>query len=361
MTRALRWLVCSLLIVAGALSTAASVIALYVHTQIENTDAYVGTVEPLASDPAVQAAVADRLTEELTRRLDVDSLVAETLGTVGGAAPRVASQVAGLAPVLTQQFATSAREVSLALVSSDHFAALWSTVNRQAHAQLSAAVTGRATDGIVRADNTGAVSVSLEPVVEELWTRLNDRGSSLFDGLPTELQTRLQNRGLTLLDRLPTLDPQFEILQSDELATAQRYSNALDRAVAWLPWVSVICAVAAITIAPKRMRALSLTGLAAAVTMIALLVALTVVRRVYVQDQDVMSPEAAVAVYEAFAASLVSNVRVLFACGVAVALAGYVAGGSRSATSMRNRLSELVGRESEHEGSTRREGPGPRR
>ena len=68
MTRASRWILCCVLIVTGALSTAASVVALFVHTQVNNTDSYVDTVAPLASEPAVQEAVADRLTEELTGR-----------------------------------------------------------------------------------------------------------------------------------------------------------------------------------------------------------------------------------------------------------------------------------------------------
>ncbi|MCJ0906870.1 hypothetical protein [Rhodococcus sp. ARC_M6] len=307
MTRALRWIVCSLLIVLAALSSAASVVALFVHTQVNDTDSYVETVAPLASDPAVQAAVADRLTEELTRRLD------------------------GFPQVLTRPAENLVREVAFTLVSSDQFATLWTGVNRQAHAQLAAAVTGQATDGIVRADNTGTVTVSLEPVM-------------------TELRTRLRDRGFTLVDRLPAFDPQFDILQSDELVHAQRWSNALDRAALWLPWAAAICAVSAVAIAPKRMRALSLVGLATAVAMLALLATLTVVRRTYLQDQDIPSPAAAVAVYDTLATSLVNSIRVLLACGVAVAVVGYVAGSSHSATSIRSRISGRVGKSQDHLG-----------
>ena len=306
MTRVLRWILCCVLIVTGALSTAASVLALFVHTQVNDTDSYVDTVAPLASDPAVQSAVADRLTEELTRRLD------------------------GLPQILTGPTESVVREAALALVSSDQFATLWTEANRGAHAQLAAAVTGQATDGIVRADEYGTVTLSLEPVM-------------------TELRTRVSDRGFTVVDRLPAFDPQFEILQSDELVAAQRYSNALDRAALWLPWVAALCAVIAVAIAPKRMRALSLVGLATAVAMVALLVALTVVRRVYLHNQDIVSPDAAVAVFDTVATSLVSSIRILLACGVAVAVLGYVAGGSRSATSMRKAISQQFGRESEPE------------
>lgn len=341
MTRVLRWIVCAFLIVSAALASAASVVAIFVHTRVENTDAYVQTVAPLASDPAVQAAVADRLTDELTRRLDINELVSGALGTISGVVPGIPSQVTALAPVLTRQAESFISEVALNVVSSDQFAALWTTANRQAHAQFAAAVTGR-DNGIVRADNTGTVSVSLEPVM-------------------TELRARLYDRGFTLVDRLPTIAPQFEILQSDELVQAQRWSNALDRAAAWLPWAAVICGATVVVIAPIRLRALSLVGLATALAMIALLAAMTVVRRVYLQGQEIVSPEAATAVFDTVLTSLVSSIRVLLAGGVAVAVLGYIGGGSRSATSMRNGIAQLVRRKSDAEVSTRREVPGPPR
>ena len=316
--RSIRWIVCSLLIVLAGLGFAGSVLALFVHTQVNDTDSYVETVAPLASEPAVQAAVVDRLTEELTQRLD------------------------RFPQVVTRQAEKLVREAAQSLVSSDQFATLWTAANRQAHAQLAAMVTGRATDGIVRSDDSGTVTLSLEPIM-------------------TELRTNLRDRGFTVVDRLPTFDPQFEILQSDELVRAQDLSNTLDRAAAWLPWVSLACAIAAVAVAPRRMRALSLVGLATAVAMIALLVALAVVRRVYLQNSDIPSSEAAVAVYDALAVSLVSSIRVLLACGVAVTVVGYVAGGSRSATLMRSRISQLIPRGSEANSSTHREVPGPPR
>ncbi|XGU18833.1 hypothetical protein ACETU7_25715 [Rhodococcus sp. 3Y1] len=180
--RSIRWIVCSLLIVLAGLGAAGSVLALFVHTQVNDTDSYVETVAPLASEPAVQAAVVDRLTEELTQRLD------------------------RFPQVVTRQAEKLVREAAQSLVSSDQFATLWTAANRQAHAQLAAMVTGRATDGIVRSDDSGTVTLSLEPIM-------------------TELRTNLRDRGFTVVDRLPTFDPQFEILQSDELVRAQDLSN----------------------------------------------------------------------------------------------------------------------------------------
>ncbi len=44
--RSIRWIVCSLLIVLAGLGAAGSVLALFVHTQVNDTDSYVETVAP---------------------------------------------------------------------------------------------------------------------------------------------------------------------------------------------------------------------------------------------------------------------------------------------------------------------------
>ena len=89
--RSIRWIVCSLLIVLAGLGAAGSVLALFVHTQVNDTDSYVETVAPLASEPAVQAAVVDRLTEELTQTKGKATVGGGHLGEpFGEDAPRTA-------------------------------------------------------------------------------------------------------------------------------------------------------------------------------------------------------------------------------------------------------------------------------
>ncbi|MGC0366293.1 hypothetical protein ABH922_004277 [Rhodococcus sp. 27YEA15] len=341
MRTSVRWTFSALFLLLTALGSAVAAVALFVHIQVNDTDAYVATVAPLASDPAVQSAVADRLTEAVTERLDLDHLITDALGTVANL-PGVSDRITGLAPVLTRQTEGYVREVALAVVSDDRFASVWTAINREAHSRFADSVTGRATDGIVRVDDTGSVTVSLGPVM-------------------TELRSLLRDRGFTPADRLPALDPQFEILQSDELAKAQDLSNALDRVATWLPLVTVVFAVAALLLAPNRLRAVSLLGLVTALTSIAALTALAVVRRVHLQNLDIPTPEAAAAVFGTLTAPLVASIRVLLACGVGVAVIGYLAGGSRSATRMRNAVTQRIGRGSDDDSSTQREVPAPPR
>src|SRR4029453_13758779 len=47
-----------------------SVPAIWVRNQIDDTDRYVRTVAPLGSDPAIQAALANRVTAQISALLD---------------------------------------------------------------------------------------------------------------------------------------------------------------------------------------------------------------------------------------------------------------------------------------------------
>ena len=69
----------ALLLVTGTLLTPIGITALFVHTQLKDTSRYVQTIKPLASNPAVQAYVADQVTTSLFDQVDVESYVRNAL------------------------------------------------------------------------------------------------------------------------------------------------------------------------------------------------------------------------------------------------------------------------------------------
>src|SRR4051794_11424034 len=73
-----RFLVALLLIV-GFLLTPVAVLVTYAKTQVLDTDRYVATIRPLASDPAIQNAAADKIASQLLAQVDVKQYVAEAL------------------------------------------------------------------------------------------------------------------------------------------------------------------------------------------------------------------------------------------------------------------------------------------
>ena len=70
-----RWrsVVATLLIVIACILAPVSGVAVWMKNLVTDTDRYVTTVAPLARDPAIQNAVADKITAEIFARLDVQA------------------------------------------------------------------------------------------------------------------------------------------------------------------------------------------------------------------------------------------------------------------------------------------------
>src|SRR5262245_9261891 len=69
----------ALLLVLGCGLVALSLIAFYVREAVLDTNRYVETMAPVAASPAVQQAVAAKLDNAITSRVDFDSLMREAL------------------------------------------------------------------------------------------------------------------------------------------------------------------------------------------------------------------------------------------------------------------------------------------
>ena len=69
----------ALLLVLGCGLAALSVVAIWLRTTLLDTDRYVDTVAPIAAQPAVQDAVADKLENAIFTRIDFAALAREAL------------------------------------------------------------------------------------------------------------------------------------------------------------------------------------------------------------------------------------------------------------------------------------------
>src|SRR3954452_17081966 len=67
------------LIVLGAVLLPISGLSLWARNQLLDTGRYTSTVAPLASDPAVQAAVTDRVTDVVVAIADIETRAKEAL------------------------------------------------------------------------------------------------------------------------------------------------------------------------------------------------------------------------------------------------------------------------------------------
>ncbi|MGW7272334.1 hypothetical protein ACWGH5_17615 [Streptomyces sp. NPDC054864] len=254
-----------LLVPLGALST-------WAKYEIEDADAYVATMAPLASDPDVRDAVAGAVTDSVMKEIDVGPLQ----GTV-------------------ESFV---RDAVRSFTGTKAFKMAWDAANRAAHDAVQEALSDRS-DG-------GAVTIDLAPITEQVKRQLG------ADGVP-------------FADRIPVTHTEVTLMESSDLGPFGKGFHMLQVAGLWLPVAAVILAVAGIFLAVHRRRAVIRTALGAALAGAVLAVAVMVGRGLTLDDlpKDVSRP-AAEAVYDALTLTLSVAGWVILGVGLVVALAAWL-------------------------------------
>lgn len=316
---ALRWTAATLLLIVVAILAFSAVLARFTRSELLDTDRYVQTVTPLGSDPVLQGALADQVTDAITSRLDIEDTTAEALQSIVDNAPRVPPAVVGLAPVIADQAQSFVHGTVASLLATDEFETLWTQANRQAHESLVAVLTGDTRESI-QIDDQGTVSISLAPIIDEARSRLTDRG-------------------FAFADKIPTIDKSFVLFQSPQLVTAQNATSALDKASTVLPWLTLLAAACAVWAAPRRsrLRAVALVGVSIAAAMALLAVAISIGRSVYLGavTAENLSPQVAETLIDTVLLPLRTTLRAVLAVAIVIAVVAYLSGPSTSAVAIR--------------------------
>jgi hypothetical protein len=259
---------------------------LWMNHDLLNTDNYVAAVAPLSSNPAVQDAVAQNLTNELWAKVNVQQQLA-------GVLPSWAQIFS--APLSNQLKAYTYQGVH-AVVSSKAFGKVWEVANRQAHTQVSAALLGKKIAGVDTAN--GQVSVDFAPVVDQVKSALDGKGIHVLDPVATTPGSAT-----------------FVIFRSATLAKAQK-------TVLLAAWVG------AIAVSWRRRRTVLQLGFTLALAMVVTLVAYHLGRGAYLNA--VSSPQlprdAAAPIFDALLVGVLGAARTVFVVGLVIWLGALVAG-----------------------------------
>jgi hypothetical protein len=302
--------VVALLVVLVCILTPVSVLAVWLHDTVLDTDQYVATVAPLAHDPAVREAVATRITNSLVAGTDLETRLAAALPA---GAPVSARAVADGIERLVH-------DVARRLVQSDQFATLWEQANRRAHTQVVAVLEGTGR-GNVETKN-GQVVVHLGPVVDKVKAALEKAGVDLFTGVDSE-----------------RVNSQIVLLDSDQLSRAQDAVDAFDKLAIALPILTVALFVVAVLLSGKRRRTILRTSLGVALAVALLLTAFNVARSIYL---DALGPDvnrdAAAHVYDQLLEFLRTALRAVFVLGIVAAIGAWLAGPGHAATKIRGSI-----------------------
>lgn len=121
-----------------------SLLTVWVHDIVLDTDRYVSTVTPLASDPAIEAAAVHRITEAADVRVDGAQVASDLAAWLQaqGLPARVGTAVKALGPQLDSAADAAVSKVATRFVESDRFEKVWTTANRAAHSSVVRALTG---------------------------------------------------------------------------------------------------------------------------------------------------------------------------------------------------------------------------
>ncbi|MGW6392515.1 hypothetical protein ACWFR1_18850 [Streptomyces sp. NPDC055103] len=305
----LRSFCAALLIVIGCVLAPLGIVASWTSDIVGDTDRYVQTVTPLASDPAVQEAVATRVTGAVMEHIDLNSLLE---GVAPDQRPLLEKALGKLGDSLEGAVSSFVHDRAQDVVASPAFETIWTDANRAIHTSLDRALTG-SDEGAVKID-TDKVTIDLAPVIDRVKERLVDSG-------------------LTVAGKIPEVHTDFTVLQADDIGKVKTGFSLLQLMGVWLPVISVLLVAGGILLAARRRRALVAGALGIAVAALVLGIALTVFRTVYLNAlPSGVSPAAAGAVYDTLVRYLRTSVRVFVTLGVLIALAAWISGPSRPAT-----------------------------
>ncbi|MFJ6515720.1 hypothetical protein ACIQMO_06450 [Streptomyces sp. NPDC091406] len=267
----------AVLLVLLAVLVPLSALSAWVDLEIDDTDRYVAAVSPLASDPAVQATVADLVTEEAMRQIDLGPLQ---------------DTVREFLHETVRSFATT-----------EAFRNAWDTANRAAHKAVKAGLDG---------DSGQAVTIDLAPVIDQVKQDL------VRDGVPFADQIPVKRTEITLLG------PD----QADELRSSFRWLRycSIWPAVATLVLLVLVVGIATVR---RGLRAglwtTAVVGAGFALGAIVLRVLVAVGRNRVLDEVPGSDRDAAAAVVDALTASLRTTVWVMLAVGAVLLLGAVVA------------------------------------
>ncbi|MFD3491964.1 hypothetical protein ACFWWB_15560 [Streptomyces sp. NPDC058690] len=301
-----------LLILVAAVLTPLSIVAAWAKNDIGDTDRYVAMVKPLASDPDVQAAVSNRVTDVVMTHLDVHALLEQV---APADRPVVDKALGRLSGPITTGVSNFVHGTVDRFVTSDAFEKVWVALNRDAHAAAVKALTGSG-GGAVKLTNDTVV-IDLAPVIDRVKQLLVDHG-------------------LTIAAKIPEIHTDFTVLTSDAIGKAKKGFRLLQIVGFWLPLLTLVLAAGGVLLAVRRRRALVTAALAVAVGAAVLGVALWVFRAFYLDSLPAsVSQSAAGSIFDALVGYLRAGIRMVITLGVVVALAAWLSGEGRAATRVR--------------------------
>ena len=316
----------SVLLVVAVLLAPFAVVAAWLESEVSDTDRYVSTVAPLATDPAVQNLVISRLTTRVVDNVDVNGVTSSVEDALrsSGAPAIVVDHAGALSGVMSSALTDVVHGIVSGVVTSDQFASIWADANRRVQPVVMKVLTG---------EGGGAITTSGDAVVLDIGAAVD------------AVRTRLVDAGFGRAADIPNTDRTIVLFQTKELSRVQGWLRVLDVLGLWLPVAVGLLLLAGVWLMPDHRVAVMAAGVGLGVMMLVLLVLLAVVRGRYLDSVQsaAQSQDAAKAIYDTLVRFLRGAVQGLLLIAAIMIVSGWLLGPSRYARTARRGMGSATG------------------
>ncbi|MFE0461829.1 hypothetical protein ACFW1A_21535 [Kitasatospora sp. NPDC058965] len=302
----------AVLITVACILAPLSIVASWASSIVGDTDRYVAMVGPLAANPDVQDAIANRAAQQVVQQVDVGSLLDQV---VPDNRPQLQAALGKLSGPIDNALASFVQKETKSIVASDWFQGFWQDANRRIHASVNKALTGEGGGAVQLTQN--AVVIDLAPVIDQI-------------------KQKLVADGITVAGRIPEIHTDFTVVTSQNIGKLKTGFRLLQLVGNWLPVIGVICAVIGVWLARRWRRAAVAAAFGIAFGALVLGIGLTVFRAIYLDKLPAdVNQAAAAAVYDQLVRFLRTAVRSVVVLGIAVGLGFWLAGPGAKASRVR--------------------------
>lgn len=247
-SRAWRRILAWFFLVLGCLLVPLAVIGVWIRTSVFDTDGFVDTLGPLASDSAIQETVSDVLASRVIEALDLETQLQQVLP----------DRVEFLAVIAADQLQGWVRSETEAVVASPAFETVWRSALRLAHGTISDFLRG---EGPVEVGPGGVVQLDLTP-------------------LTLRIVERLELAGVVLpLDAgVAHIDGKIPLVEVEGLEKVQPILRLLDRLFILLPILALAFLLGSVVVNDRRQKAAVRVGMGVMISMAVFVVVLALAR-----------------------------------------------------------------------------------
>jgi hypothetical protein len=312
-----RAFVSAVLIVLGCILAPLAVVGSWASLEVSDTGRYVATVEPLIHDPAIQNYLTDRITNEVTSRLNLTGTINQASAQLNDKGlTRISSLLTTFGPQITSAVTGFIHSTVHSVITSQAVANIWVQINTIAHQAVVQVLSGQGSGALSL--RNGQIVLNLGPII-------------------TQVKQDLLAKGFSLASNIPPVTPTLALFQAKDLGKAQSYYRLVKASRIVLIVLTLLLLAAGVYVARGRRRALIGAGLGLAASMLILGIGLNIGRGIYLSSvpSSTLPTDAAAAAYDALVHFLRVTLRVVLVVGLVVAIGAFFTGPARAAVQTR--------------------------